>query len=144
MTKTQRKAIIKCFELASNYDKAKNTKGYNNYKKQINFCSKLCKKERRKFYSSLDIKLITDNKTFWKILKSLLSDKGWSRINLAVNEENSFDNKKMAQTFNNYFDNAVMSLNLQYDFQHLHDVSHENDPNEIAIKDLKNHPSIQI
>ena len=47
------------------------------------------------------------------------------------------DDKKIAETFNNHFDNAVKSLNLQYDPEHLNDVSDENDPNEIAIKSLK-------
>ena len=56
MTKTLCKAII------SKYDKTKNTKDYNNYNKQINFCSKLYKKERMKFYNNLSIKDITDNK----------------------------------------------------------------------------------
>ena len=44
---------------------------------------------------------------------------------------------KIAETFNNYFSNAVKSLNLQCDTEHLNDVSDENDPIEIAIKSLK-------
>ena len=36
----------------------------NKYKKHKNFCSKLYKKERKKFYSQLDIKNITDDKLF--------------------------------------------------------------------------------
>ena len=75
MTKTLCKAIMKRSELASKYHKTKNNKDCNNYKKQINFCSKLYKKERRKFYVNLNIKDITDNKKFWKTLKPLVSDK---------------------------------------------------------------------
>ena len=41
VTKTLHKAIMKQSELASKYHKTKNTKNHNNYKKQINFCSKL-------------------------------------------------------------------------------------------------------
>ena len=41
MTKTLCKAIMKRSELASKYHKTKNNKDCNNYKKQINFCSKL-------------------------------------------------------------------------------------------------------
>ena len=52
------------------------------------------------------------------------------------------DDKEIAETFNNYFNNAVKSLNLQCDPEHLNDVSDENDPIEIAIKKFKNHPSI--
>ena len=47
------------------------------------------------------------------------------------------DDKEIAETFNNYFHNAVKSLNLQYDPEHLNNVFDENDPNRIAIKSLK-------
>ena len=36
----------------------------------------------------------------------------------------------------------MKSLNLQCDPEHLNDVSHKNDPIEVAIKKFKNHPSI--
>ena len=75
MRKTLCKALMKRSELASKYHKTKNTEDYNNYKKQRNFCSKLYKKERKKFYNNLNIKDITDNKKFWKTLKPLVSDK---------------------------------------------------------------------
>ena len=64
--------------------------------------------------------------------------------------------KEIAETFNNYFNNAVKSLNLHCDPEHsscseshckfrdftISDVSDENDPIEIAIRKFKNHPSI--
>ena len=112
-----------------------------NYKKQRHFCYKLFKKERRKLYKNLNIKDITDNKNFWKTLKALLiSDKricGSSKINLVVDEKNLSDDRKIAETYNNYFNNAVKFLNLQYDPEHLNDVCDENIPIEIAIKSLK-------
>ena len=46
-----------------------------NTKKHENFCSKLYKKERKKFYSQLDIKNVTDDKLFWKTMKPFLSEK---------------------------------------------------------------------
>ena len=38
-----------------------------------NFCSRLYKKERKKYYANLDIRNITDNKKFWKTVKPLFS-----------------------------------------------------------------------
>ena len=99
MMKTLCKAIKKQSELASKYHKTKNTKNYSNYKKQRNFCSKLYKKERKKFCNNLDIKDITDKKKFWKTLKPVLSDKGTcgsSKINLVVDDENLFEDKEIA------------------------------------------------
>ena len=52
------------------------------------------------------------------------------------------DDKEIAETFNNYFNNAVKSLNLQCDPEHLTDISDENDPIGKAIKKFKNHPGI--
>ena len=39
------------------------------YKKQNNYCSRLYKKERKKFFSNFDSSKIRDNKTFWKTIK---------------------------------------------------------------------------
>ena len=139
------KAIMKCSELATKYHKTKSIEDYNNYKKQRNFCSKLYKKEREKFYDNLGIKNITDNKKFWKTLKPSLNDKakcGSSEINLVENDEILSTDKEIAEAFNNYNSNAVKSLNLQCDSEHLSDVSDEADPIERAIKKFKNHPSI--
>ena len=136
---------MKRSELASKYYKTTNSKNYNNYKKQRNFCSKLYKKERGKFYNNLNINYITDNKKFWKTLKPLLSDKGTcgsSKINMAVDEENLSDDNEIAETFNNYFNNAMKSLNLQCDPEHLNNVSDEDDPIKIAIKKFENYLSI--
>ena len=52
------------------------------------------------------------------------------------------DHKEIAETFNDCFNNAVESLNLQCNPEHLNDVSDENDPIKIAIKQFKNHPII--
>ena len=44
-------------------------------KKSKNFCSKLYKRERRKYYESLDMKNVLDSKKFWKTMRPFLSDK---------------------------------------------------------------------
>ena len=48
MTMALRKAIMKWSELESKYLKNKTSENVKSYKKQINFCSKLDKKERKK------------------------------------------------------------------------------------------------
>ena len=64
MTKYLRKAIMKRSELETKYVKTKTPESYQIYKKQRNFCSKLYKKERKKYYNSFNVKNITDNKKF--------------------------------------------------------------------------------
>ena len=48
MTKALRKAMMKRSELESKYIKNKTNENLKSYKKQINFCGKLYKKERKK------------------------------------------------------------------------------------------------
>ena len=56
MTKAPRKAIMKRSELESKYVKNKTSENLKSYKRQINFCSKLYKKERKNYYERLNIK----------------------------------------------------------------------------------------
>ena len=66
MTKALRKAIMKRSELATKYHKTKSIEDYNNYKKQRNFCSKLYKKERKKFRTIWTLKTLQIRKNFGK------------------------------------------------------------------------------
>ena len=49
------------------------------FKHQKNYCNRLYKRERKKYYTNLNLKNITDNKKFWKTVKPLFGDKGGSR-----------------------------------------------------------------
>ena len=69
MTKAPRKAIMKRSELESKYVKNKTSENLKSYKRQINFCSKLYKKERKNYYERLNSNNITENKKFWKTVK---------------------------------------------------------------------------
>ena len=71
MTKNLRKAIMKRSQLESKYISNSTVENMNKYIKHKTFCSKLYKKVRKKFYSQLDIKNITDNKLFWENLSSV-------------------------------------------------------------------------
>ena len=71
MTKHIRKAIAKRSMLENKYHKNKSVDSLRAYKKQKNFCSRLFKKERKRYYTNLDPKNVTDSKTFWKIVTFL-------------------------------------------------------------------------
>ena len=64
MTIQLRKSIMMRSELESKYLKNRTIDNETKLKKQKNFCIKLYKKERKKFYSGLDLNKITDNKLF--------------------------------------------------------------------------------
>ena len=88
MTKALRKAIANRSRLENRYYRLKTEDSKISYKKQKNFCSRLYKKERKKFYENLDQKNITDPKKFWKTMTPFFSDKlcGSDIITLLENE----------------------------------------------------------
>ena len=45
------------------------------YNKQRNFCVSLIRREEKNFFNNISTRDITDNKTFWKTVKPLFTDK---------------------------------------------------------------------
>ena len=113
MTKTLRKAMMHKSQLETKYRKQPTDISSERYRKQKNFCSKLCKKERKK-YSHLDSKQFTDNKTFWQNMKPFLSDKNKAteKIILVSDDKIFSDDLEIAEKFNEFFKNAVNNLNF--------------------------------
>ena len=74
MTKDLRKAIMKRSKLRNKFNKSKTLEAHTAYKKQRNICTSLLKKAKREYYANLNPSVITDNKTFWKTIKPLLSE----------------------------------------------------------------------
>ena len=148
MTKNLRKAIMKRSQLENKYIRNSTVENMNKYKKHKNFCSKLYKKERKKFYSQLDIKNITDNKLFWKTMKPFLSDKCTyaSKISLVHNDNVISDDQELADIFNNFLEQALDNLGIQeYQIDHNINInSISDDPIDYVIAKYKNHPSIII
>ena len=120
-------------------------KSLNLIKKKRNFCSKLYKKERKKYYEMLDLKNVTDNQEFWKTVKPFLSDKVTTFLKISLVEKGEIvsDESKVAKSFSNFFENAIRPLGIKatehsqenYDFKN---------PVKIAFKKFEQHPSINL
>ena len=87
-TKTLRKAIMRRSQLETKYHKTKTQTDLKLYKKHKNFCSKLYKRERRKYYESLDLKNVLDSKEFWKTMRPFLSDKNTVFWQISIEQNN--------------------------------------------------------
>ena len=61
--------------LKNKYHKIPTEKNKAMYKKHRNFCVSLLKKEKKNYYSNLDLKVFADSKKFWKAIKPLFSEK---------------------------------------------------------------------
>ena len=105
-------------KLRNKYLKSKSEIDKQIYKKQKNYCVKLLRLKNQKYYESLDISKITDNKTFWKIISPLFSNKSCStnsRITLLENGDILSEEPKVADTFNEFFSNVVKELKIEKD-----------------------------
>ena len=73
MTKELHKAIMKRSRLRNKFLTDRTENNQKNFKLQRNFCKKLLRTTKKTYYSNLDIKKVTDNKTFWKTIIPLFS-----------------------------------------------------------------------
>ena len=69
-------AITRRSQLEKVYYKNKSEEIFKVYKKLKNFCSRLYKKERKRFFNNLNPSFVTGNKLFWKTIKPFFSNKG--------------------------------------------------------------------
>ena len=66
------------------------------------------------FYNNLNVKKITDNKTFWKTVKPSFTKKTLvdEKIVLTENDSTFSEENKIAEIFWSYFDGIVDGLNI--------------------------------
>ena len=87
MNKTIYKEIMKRTRLRNRFLKDRNDYNKREFSKQRNYCVSLVRKSKKLYYSNLDEKKVTDNKTFWKTSKLFLSDKIVSSEKLILIED---------------------------------------------------------
>ena len=140
MTNDLRKAIMNRPRLLNTFRKKNTDQNKWAYKKQRNLCVKLLKRAKKTFYNTVDVKKVSDNKTFWKTIKANFTEKTIKdqKITLVEKETVISEESELAEVFKNYFENVVNNLNIQQPiFSHEHNDSIAN-----AIKNFEQHPSI--
>ena len=145
MTKALRKAIMKRSELESKYLKLKSPSSRIRYKKQKNFVSKFYKKLRKKYYSNLDLKKITDNKQFWQYIGPFFSEKVKTKQQITLVEKGEIlsEDVEVAKTLNSFFENAVKTLDISENTPLLNISSEKiDDPIDRLLEKFASHPSI--
>ena len=115
MTKALRKALMTRSRLKNAYLKTRNSKNWENYKKQRNFCTNLLKKTKSEYFRNLNTKELSDNKKFWKKIEPFFSDKGLETNNIILKEKTELitNSSTLANLFNNYFINITSTLKLK-------------------------------
>ena len=87
MTKALRKAIMTRSRLKNENLKIRDSKNWENYKKQRHFFANLLKKTKSEYFRNLNIKDLINNKKFWKKIKPFFSDKGLESNNIILKEK---------------------------------------------------------
>ena len=145
IAKTLRKVIMHRSQPETKYLKTKTQTNLKLYKKHKHFCSKLFKRERRKYYESLDMKNVLGSKEFWKTMRPFFSDKNtvFSQISIEKNNRIISDDFDLSEEFSTSSEDAVRSLNVKPDEYYLSDIKNLSNPVQIAIRKFENHPSVQ-
>ena len=111
MTKALWKVIITRSRLKIVYLKSRNEENCINYKKQRNFCTKLLRKTKQKYFCNLNMKDLNDYKRFWK--KKFSHTKVHRLIMSYLKTKLVVDSSIIANTFNSYFINIKITLDLK-------------------------------
>ena len=147
MNKSLSKAFMHRSKLKNKCHKFPTEENKNAYKRYRNFCVSLLKKEKKKYYTNLDLNKIADNKQFWKSVQPLFTGKSISKTNIALIDNKKLVNNKeeVAEILNTYFVEAVQNLEIkQFSEERVQEVPSENmeEVIENLIKKYKTHPSI--
>ena len=144
MTKPLRKAIMTRSRLVNKFHKTKSLADKAVFKRQKNYCNRLYKRERKKFYNNLELNTITDNRKFWSTMKPFLTDKGVSKNSITLIESSKIivEDCEVADTLNLYFNNAVTSLGINEPADIITETQNINDPIETILLKFSNHRSI--
>ena len=144
MNKTRSKAIMHRARFCNKYLRNKTDENKRKYTKQRNNCVSPLIKSKREYYTNLDVKNITDNKTFWETVKSFLSDKVTStqKVTLIENDKIVKNDNDAARVLNTFFSNIVRDLQI-LDCNNCDQLEGKiQDPVLKAKVKYRNHPSI--
>ena len=116
MNKTLSKSFMQRAKLKNKYNKTPTEINHFHYRKQRNYCTNLLKKVKKEYYNNLNLNIFKDNKTFWKNIRPLFSDrnKGQNNIILIDKEGTIASNEtEVAEKLNNYFIDVIENLEIE-------------------------------
>ena len=129
-------------KLKNIFNKYRTEDNWANYKKQRNLYVNLLRKSKTEYFQKLNAEDLSDNRKFWKTIKTFFSNKGLNSNKLMLKENNRLitEEKELATVMNTFFVNITESLDLKKD-----DDSSLNPINSEKINDIpekhKNYPS---
>ena len=129
------------------------------YNKQRNLCVSLIRREKKNLFSNINTSDITDNKTFWKTVKPLFTDKIKTKPKMTliekqivsqevqeeiVSEKMITEDHAVAEVFNKFFVNIVPNLKISTDYGCDNDCIATDDQVTNAVNKFRNHSSVIV
>ena len=115
MNKSLSKSIMVRSKLKNSYNNFPTEENKGLYNKQRNYCTNLAKKVKKDYYNNLDLNIFKDNKTFWKNIRPLFSDKQKDlqhEFILIENGEVISDEQDIAEKRNDFFVDVTENLGI--------------------------------
>ena len=114
MTKELKKAIMHRSKLKNKCNRNRTDDNWNKYKQQRNKCVAMLRRTKLHYYKQLDTHDLADNRTFWKTIKPVFTDKIQISQPISLLEKGEIinDDVKIAEAFNEYFANITDELGL--------------------------------
>ena len=108
------------------------------------FTKRYCK-AKKDYFSTLDNRIVSDNRTFWKAINPLFSEKTFQKESITLIDKETGEiiskNEKIAESFNSFY--SIMFENLKIDpLIDISNVTTHPDPILRAIETYKNHSSV--
>ena len=143
LTKELKKAIMYWSKLKNKFNRNRTDDNWNKYKQQRNKCVAMLRRTKLHYDKRLDTHDLADNRTFWKAIKPIFTDKIQisQPINLLEKGESINDDVKIAEMFNEYFANITDELGLTENKANLSFSENIEDPIAKAVHKYKNHPA---
>ena len=116
MNKVLSKAFMHRSKLKNQYYKNPADINKSMYKNQRNFCVNLLRKEKKKYYNNLDLKIFQDNRKFCQRIKHMFSNKQTAlqkNIIIFENDKIISNSEEVAEKLNNFFIEAVENLEIE-------------------------------
>ena len=88
MTKELLKVCLKRSKLRNKFLKSRTLSDRRTYTSQRNLCKKVLEKTKRTYFNNLDIEKITDNRTFWRNVVPVFSNKFTTSEKINMTERN--------------------------------------------------------
>ena len=145
MNKELSKEIMHRTRLRNNFLRNRSNENKRKHSKQRNCFVALLRKAKKNYYSNLNEKKITDNKTFWKTVEPLPSEKPPSneKITLIENDKIIKTDSKTANLLNTFFSTIISNLNIP-EYLVIDPIFNDiNDPVLKSVLNYKDHPSIK-